>query len=114
MRVALIGAPVGFAERLDGARVSRSLRASAELIIFFATSQRSLESRLAAILGAREPDGRIWLAWPKRSSGVATDLDDNVVRAIGLATGLVDNKVCALDETWSGLRFVTRRTPRER
>jgi hypothetical protein len=58
---------------------------------------------------ARGANGQIWLAWPKRSSGIASDLDDSVVRAIGLATGLVDNKVCAIDETWSGLRFVARR-----
>lgn len=50
----------------------------------------------------------LWIAWPKKSSGVATDLDENLIRAIGLAAGLVDNKVCAIDQTWSGLRFVIR------
>jgi hypothetical protein len=57
---------------------------------------------------ALAPAGGLWAAWPKKSSGVATDLDENVVREIGLAAGLVDNKVCAIDETWSGLRFVIR------
>ena len=52
--------------------------------------------------------GGLWIAWPKRASGVPTDLDENVVRDVGLAAGLVDNKVCAIDETWSGLRFVIR------
>jgi hypothetical protein len=110
MRVALIGGPDGLAERLDGARVSHALRGSFELIVFFATSRRSLEGRLPALLRAREADGRLWLAWPRRSSGIASDLDDVVVRQIGLGTGLVDNKVCAIDETWSGLRFVARRS----
>lgn len=110
MRVAVIGGPSAFAEQLEGAQVSRQLRGRFELIVCFASSRRSLESRLPAILRAREDGGRIWLAWPKRASGIATDLDDGVVRTIGLATGLVDNKVCAIDDTWSGLRFVARRT----
>ena len=109
MRVAVIAGPSGFAERLEGARLSSQLRGRFELIVCFASSRRTLEGRVPAILRAREANGRIWLAWPKRSSGIASDLDDSVVRAIGLATGLVDNKVCAIDETWSGLRFVARR-----
>jgi len=109
MRVAVIGGPSGFTERLEDARISRQLRGHFELIVYFAHSRRSLETRLPAILRAREASGRIWLAWPKRASGIATDVDERVVRAIGLATGLVDNKVCAIDDTWSGLRFVARR-----
>ena len=109
MRVAVIAGPSGFAERLEGARLSSQLSGRFELIVCFASSRRTLEGRVPAILRAREANGRIWLAWPKRSSGIASDLDDSVVRAIGLATGLVDNKVCAIDETWSGLRFVARR-----
>ena len=61
---------------------------------------------------ALEYDGGLWIAWPKRTSGVATDLSENPVREIGLANGLVDNKVAAIDETWSGLRFVYRRADR--
>jgi hypothetical protein len=68
-----------------------------------------LERRLDALVAALEPRGGLWIAWPKRSSGVASDLDDRTVRELGLGTGLVDNKVCAIDETWSGLRFVRRR-----
>ncbi len=109
MRVAAIGGPDDLPARLEGARVSRQLRGSFELIVFFATSQRSLEVRLAAILRARDAGGRVWIAWPKRSSGVHSDLDDDTVRRIGLASGLVDNKVCAIDDTWSALRFVERR-----
>jgi hypothetical protein len=109
MSVALIAAPGGLAERLEGTRLSDTLRGRFELIVFFATSRRGLEARLPALLRAREAGGRLWLCWPKRASGVATDLDDTVVREVGLATGLVDNKVCAIDETWSGLRFVDRR-----
>ena len=60
------------------------------------------------MIAALEPRGGLWIAWPKRSSGVSSNLDDRVVRETVLATGLVDNKVCAIDETWSGLRFVRR------
>ena len=110
MRVAVIGGPPGFAKRLEGARVSTLLRGRFELIVCFATSRGSLERRLPGLLRAREAEGRIWLAWPKRASGVRTDLTDAAVREIGLTSGLVDNKVCAIDETWSGLRFVARRS----
>jgi hypothetical protein len=110
MRVGVIGGPDGFGSRLEGAEVATRLRGSFELIVFFATSAGELERRLPALLRARGEGGVLWLAWPKRGSGVATDLSDGVVREIGLASGLVDNKVCAIDETWSGLRFVARRS----
>ena len=67
-----------------------------------------LERRLPALKQALDQAGGLWVAWPKRSSGVATDLGDAAVRELGLASGLVDNKVCAIDATWSGLRFVYR------
>jgi hypothetical protein len=110
MRVAVLGAPHGFAEQLAGATISGRLQGRFELIVVFATSERALQQRLPALLAAREQHGKIWIAWPKRSSGVASDLDDKVVRETLLATGLVDNKVCAIDATWSGLRFAARRT----
>ena len=76
------------------------------------SSSRATRRRCArSSLGWRRrcsPAGGLWVAWPKRSSGVSTDLDENLVREIGLAEGLVDNKVCAIDATWSGLRFVWR------
>ncbi len=59
-------------------------------------------------MGWIRQDGGLWIAWPKRASGVPTDLNENVIRELGLATGMVDNKVCAIDETWSALRFVVR------
>ena len=71
-------------------------------------ARRPLQRRLAALKAALEPAGGLWIAWPKRSSGVDTDLTETVVRELGLAAGLVDNKVCAIDQVWSGLRFVYR------
>jgi hypothetical protein len=73
-----------------------------------------LERRLPALRGLLEPSGGLWVAWPKRASGVSTDLGDGPVRELGLAAGLVDNKVCAIDATWSGLRFVYRVADRTR
>jgi hypothetical protein len=108
-RVAVLGGPDGFAEQLEGARISYRLGGRFALIIFFTTSRRALERRLPTLLAAREEGAGLWIAWPKRSSAVASDLDDVVVRHNVLATGLVDNKVCAIDETWSALRFVARR-----
>ena len=67
-----------------------------------------LERRFDALARMVEPAGGLWIAWPKRTAHVATDLTENVVRDVGLAHGLVDNKVCAVDDTWSGLRFVYR------
>jgi hypothetical protein len=64
--------------------------------------------RVPALKARLDPAGGLWLAWPKKSSGVATDVGETAVRTIGLDAGLVDNKVCAIDETWSGLRFVIR------
>ena len=111
-RLALIGAPDGFDAVLDalpdGVQVRTRLRGRFDVIVAFATRRAVLVRRLDALTRALEPDGGLWLAWPKRSSGFATDLTETDVRALGLATGLVDNKVCAIDETWSGLRFVYR------
>jgi hypothetical protein len=108
-RVALIGAPESVMDALpDGVRVSLRLTGRFEVIVAPFTERRALERRLPALVRALEPAGGLWLAWPKRSSGVASDLSDGVVRELGLGGGLVDNKVCAIDETWSGLRFVYR------
>jgi hypothetical protein len=73
-----------------------------------ATSRADLARRLPAVRRALDPAGGLWVAWPKRSSGVATDLTEDVVRELGLAAGLVDNKVCAVDTAWSALRLVVR------
>ena len=79
------------------------------MAIAFFTRRGDLERRLAALRRAIEPAGGLWIAWPKRSSGVETDITEDTIRDVALPTGLVDNKVCAIDETWSGLRLVVRR-----
>jgi hypothetical protein len=111
-RVGLISAPDGFdavlGELPPGVTVRRRLPGTFDVIVAFCTRRGELERRLPALRAALAADGGLWLAWPKRSSGVATDLGDAAVRDLGLGAGLVDNKVCAIDATWSGLRFVYR------
>ena len=80
----------------------------------FVLDLESLRAHFAPLAAALQPAGGLWVAWPKRSSGVATELDENVIREFGLEQGLVDNKVCAIDATWSGLRFVWRLRDRPR
>ena len=82
---------------------------SAQVVVLFATERRALEERVDELGQAVFPDRSLWIAWPKRSSGVATDMTDDVVREVALPLGLVDNKVCAMDATWSGLRLVWRK-----
>jgi hypothetical protein len=111
--LALLGAPPGLLERLpDGVRVKRQARGSADVVVAFFTERRQLERRFGALTTMIFPDGGLWIAWPKRASGVATTVNEDVVRAVALPRGLVDNKVCAIDETWSGLRVVWRRERR--
>ena len=81
-------------------------------MLFFATRLAELERRFDTLARATGTAGGLWIAWPKRTAGVATDLREGTVREVGLAHGLVDNKVCAVDETWSGLRFVYRLSDR--
>jgi hypothetical protein len=111
-RVALVNAPVDFAATLSelppGVSVAKQLRAPLDVLVFFTTSTRELLKRFDELAAKLAQTGGLWIAWPKKASGVPTDLTENVVRQIGLAAGLVDNKVCAIDETWSGLRFVIR------
>jgi hypothetical protein len=111
-RLGLIGAPADFERVLGelppGVAVRRRATGSLEVIVAFCVRRAELEQRLPRLRAALTPAGGLWIAWPKRTSGVATDLSDSVVREIGLAAGLVDNKVCAIDATWSGLRFVCR------
>ena len=79
-----------------------------DVILLFTDAEVDLAADFSRAAARLKPEGGLWVAWPKKSSGVQTDLTENVVRDIGLANGLVDNKVCAIDETWSGLRFVVR------
>lgn len=111
-RVAFVGTPAAFGAALgelpDGVRVRATRAGSLDVIVAFFTRRGALERRLGGLIGRIDRAGGLWIAWPKRSSGLASDLSDDVVRDLGLAAGLVDNKVCAIDETWSALRLVVR------
>ena len=111
-RLALLGAPPGFDATLGElppeVTIRRRLRGSVDVIVAFHVRRAELERRLPALRGALDPAGGLWVAWPKRASGVPTDVTEGVVRELGLAVGLVDNKVCAIDGVWSGLRLVFR------
>ncbi len=117
-RVALWRAPPGFAELVaplpSGVRLVRRLGRDADVVVAFTTSRRQLETAFDRLRRAIHDGGGLWIAWPKRASGLATDMTEDVVRAVALARGLVDNKVCAIDETWSGLRLVIRVSDRRR
>jgi len=93
----------------DDVRVRARLRGPLDVIVCFVTVRAELERRLPKLRAALQPAGGLWIAWPKRASGIATDMTEDVVRDVALPTGLVDNKVCAIDATWSGLRLVVRR-----
>jgi hypothetical protein len=114
-RLRFIAAPEGFAGALGAlpAGVRFASRGPADVVVFFTDRRAELGRRFARLARSLDRAGGLWVAWPKKSSGVSTDLDENVVRQIGLSEGLVDNKVCAIDETWSGLRFVVRLADRE-
>jgi len=112
--IAALGvAPAGLAALLDpmppGVRWKQSARAPLDLAIVFFTRRVDVARRWPAVTAAVGPEGTVWVAWPKRSSGVATDLTEDAFRADLLPSGWVDVKVCAIDETWSGLKFVLRK-----
>jgi hypothetical protein len=112
-RLGLIGAPEDFDQTLgelpDAVSVRRRVVGQPfDVIVAFQSRRSELERRLPALAKALDPAGGLWIAWPKRASGVPTDVTEDVVRGLGLAAGLVDNKVCAVDQVWSGLRLVYR------
>jgi hypothetical protein len=111
-RVAIVGAPPDYAATLGElpprVKLGRKLQAENDFLHFFTTSRRDLEQRFPARRSCLAQNGMLWISWPKGSSGATTDLSENVVREIGLRNGLVDVEVCAVDETWSGLKFVYR------
>jgi len=115
-RAVALGEPPAFREALgplpEGVALRDRLRGPADVVVVFVTSRAELERRLAAAGKAIFPAGAIWVAWPKKASKVPTDVTEDVVRAVALPTGLVDTKVCAIDETWSGLRVVWRKERR--
>jgi hypothetical protein len=80
--------------------------------MLFVNRETELEKRFAGLRDRLAPNGMLWISWPKQSSGAPTDLSENVIRAVGLELGLVDVKVCAVDSTWSGLKFVRRLSDR--
>lgn len=111
-RLGIFDAPPGFATTLgalpDEVTLTTRMSRALDVAVYFTVSRAALDKRFSALARAVSPAGSLWISWPKKSSGKATDLDQNVVRSIGLAKGLVDVKVCAIDETWSGVKFVVR------
>jgi hypothetical protein len=111
--VGFVNPPRGFHQELgslpDGVTISVApLPKPLDLILFFVDSQKTLKREFPKLARKLDKNGMLWIAWPKKASGVATDLSDNSVREIGLDAGLVDVKVCAVNEIWSGLKFVYR------
>jgi hypothetical protein len=119
-RVSLINAPSGFAQTLGELPDGVQLRGTSQerkrpeqenaldMMVYFTKSRDQLVKEIPALAQLLSPAGGLWIAWPKKASGVVTDLTEDKIREIGLEAGLVDNKVCAVDEVWSGLRFVIR------
>jgi hypothetical protein len=115
--VAVLGGPDGFTATLgetlpDDVAVRRRATGTNDVVVSFHTRARHLAQRVDALIGVLDVDGGLWIAWPKRASGVPTDMTEDVVRDVFLPLGLVDNKVCAIDDTWSGLRVVWRKERR--
>ena len=111
-RITLLGGPPGYRKTLgalpDKVNCAEQLAEKLDFIQLFATTQADLKRRFKDAKTCLATHGSLWISWPKRTSGVATDLNENLIREIGLGLGLVDVKVCAVDETWSGLKFVYR------
>ncbi len=117
-RLLLLGAPEGFDETLgalpDGVTVRAAARGTADVVVLFTKQRALLEARIDTLGAAIFPEGAIWVVWPKKASKIPTDMTEDVVREVCLPRGLVDNKVCAIDDTWSGLRVVHRVERRRR
>jgi hypothetical protein len=115
-RVVVAGAP----EDLDlgalpaGVQVLRRAARPLDVALLFVTTERRLRQRFVTVTSALDPAGRLWVAWPKKASGLQTDLDFGTVQRIGLDAGLVDNKSASITETYQGLQFVYRRADRPR
>lgn len=112
MRIAIRRAPPEFRDLLapwpQGAEITTPGGTPLDMVMLFSDRAASLETEFAEAAALLQPAGALWVAWPKKASGVPTDLTENRVRDIGLAAGLVDVKVCAVTDVWSGLRFVRR------
>jgi len=112
-RVSLLGAPAGFRKLLDpvpdGVKFTTSFDKAANVVHLFTTSRKELAKVLANCRKSLAPDAMTWVSWPKKSAKVPTDITEDVIRELALPLGLVDVKVCAVDETWSGLKLVLRK-----
>jgi hypothetical protein len=111
-RVCLVDAPPEVRSELSAelaaCEITRDGKPPLDFAMVFTKSKTALSGEFKRISGLLAPAGMLWISWPKKSSGVASDLDENMIREIGLAAGLVDVKVCAVNEVWSGLKFVRR------
>jgi hypothetical protein len=109
-RVAMVAVPPGvLPEMPEGVTVVTRLSGHCDVVLFFTTERAELDRRLQRVGEVIAPAGAAWIAWPKRAAKVATDMTEDVVREVALPRGLVDVKVCAIDETWSGLKLVWRK-----
>ena len=117
-RALVEGAPADYRALLgpfpDGVEFAARLSGRLDFIHLFVTDQSQLRERLPACLHKLAPDGMIWISWPKKAANVETDITEDTIREIALPLGLVDVKVCAVDETWSGLKLVIRKELRKR
>jgi hypothetical protein len=115
-RIFVEGAPAGYADIVGGlpaeVKIASRLKGPLDMVHVFAAGASALRKRLPACRDAIAPDGMVWVSWPKKSSGVATDVAETVVRDTALSLGLVDIKVCAVDDIWSGLKLVIPRDQR--
>jgi len=113
-KVCVLGGKLDLGVLPTGATLATKLgKAPFDVIVAFVKTRADLVARIEACRPHMAPACGLWIAWPKKSSGVATDVTENTIREVALPTGLVDNKVCAIDETWSGLRLVIRRELRD-
>jgi hypothetical protein len=117
-RIGLVNKPSDFESLLGdlpvNAHVVKRLTAPLDMVVLFVEAERALEKQFPSIAKKIAPNGMIWVAWPKKSSGVPTDLSFERVQRIGLDCGLVDVKICAIDEVWSGLKFLIRLKDRKK
>jgi hypothetical protein len=113
MRIIAIGVPENYRKLLgklpDDVEFSNKPNVGAQFIHFFVARRNDLEKQLPRLRKTLADNGMLWISWPKKSAGVATDMNEDVVRTVALPLGLVDVKVCAVDETWSGLKLMIRR-----
>jgi len=110
-QIAFVNAPTGFLKDLRlpaDVKVNSRSKVALDFVHLFTRSEKELRSKFSEWAVRLNPNGMLWISWPKKTSGVATDLSETIVREIGLKAGLVDVKICAVDDIWSGLKFVIR------